>query len=179
MYYILYVSPICLPNSRSYFLASIGVISFALFNNFKSLGRSLEKFRNSRNLRIGANACFSRDICLLFFFFFHEAPFRVERYRYEFSTGTNGIKDSFFVALYAQRTTTTARCLTFRSLERVHSLLVRGKKQVIGLLTMHLSSSPIRRPTFFFVNNFAVKILLKGKHSKETLFRDYFSSPTF
>lgn len=59
----------------------------------------------------------------LLFLFFYEAPFRVQRHRYEFSTGTNGIKDFAFVALY-NATNNDNRCLT---VERVAE-----KKEVIG-----------------------------------------------
>lgn len=93
---------------------------------------------SSQNLGNSWIFLFSSDI--FFFLFFYEAPFRVQRHRYEFSTGTNGIKDFAFVALY-NATNNDNRCLTSNALPK--------KGGYRRLLTMH--PSPIR-PTFF-VNN--------------------------
>lgn len=99
-----------------------------------------------------------REISLFFFFFFF--PFRVQRYRYEFSTGA-GMENkgsAFRFCCVVHATNNDNRCLTFPGRSNAYE-----KKEVIeGLLTMHLFSLH----TFF--NNFPVKIPFPWK-KKEIL----------
>lgn len=143
MYYILYVSPICLPNSRSYFLASIGVISFALFNNFKSLGRSLEKFRNSRNLRIGV--FFEGYLPALFFFFFSRGSLSCRTLSIRVFN-RNEWNKGFVFCCVVRATNNDNRALFNVSVARTRTLVARPRKKagyrVINNASLFLSYPP-------------------------------------
>ena len=112
---------------------------------------------------------FSSDERYLFFFFFFSL-FRVQRYRYEFSTGA-GMENkgsAFRFCCVVHATNNDNRCLTFPGRSNAYE-----KKEVIeGLLTMHLFSLH----TFF--NNFPVKIPFPWKKKRNTRTRGIIYRPT-
>lgn len=162
------VSPVYLPNLALSFVFSrpnreskSRLFFSIILNRWDDLSK-ISKFEKSWDWRVFLPALF----------FFHEAPFRVERYRYEFSTGTNGIKDSFFCCV-VRATNNDNRALFNVSVARTRTLVARPRKKA--------GYRVINNASLFFVNNFAVKILFpfsKEKTQRETLSRDYFSSPT-